>query len=220
MTYHDTSELIDFLNDTTITTTTRGIAAASARGTRDTPPHAPACMAAPEPASVPLRVPAPMSKDGWDEVMALPTEASRERHARTVFKVPHVGTYTVVDPATGDHRTIKITEQDDQLRPGYKMYKASLMNGPDNERSFTAMAFVKQMDEGQDDRVVVFRAYRDARGDRLIDDLMVLMGDPVAAARRYGLWSGRCGICGRKLTVPASIAEGIGPVCAGKVVRR
>jgi hypothetical protein len=36
-------------------------------------------------------------------------------------------------------------------------------------------------------------------------------------AKEYGQVTGTCCVCGRKLTNEASIAEGIGPVCSGKV---
>jgi len=39
---------------------------------------------------------------------------------------------------------------------------------------------------------------------------------PLNAAMKYGKLSGCCCSCGRDLTDPASIAAGIGPVCAGK----
>lgn len=38
--------------------------------------------------------------------------------------------------------------------------------------------------------------------------------DPKAASIRYGREIGCCGVCGRTLTNPESIAAGIGPVCA------
>jgi len=40
--------------------------------------------------------------------------------------------------------------------------------------------------------------------------------DPAAASRLYGQELGRCGVCNRTLTDPESIANGIGPVCAGR----
>lgn len=40
---------------------------------------------------------------------------------------------------------------------------------------------------------------------------------PEEASKRYGHELGHCGICGRTLTNPESIALGIGPVCAGRV---
>jgi hypothetical protein len=36
-------------------------------------------------------------------------------------------------------------------------------------------------------------------------------------AKAYGKVTGTCCVCGRKLTNEASIADGIGPVCSGKV---
>lgn len=40
--------------------------------------------------------------------------------------------------------------------------------------------------------------------------------DPKAAAISYGRETGRCSCCGRDLTDPVSIANGIGPVCANR----
>lgn len=40
--------------------------------------------------------------------------------------------------------------------------------------------------------------------------------DPLAAAVAFGRLSGECSCCGRRLTDPASIAAGIGPICADK----
>lgn len=40
--------------------------------------------------------------------------------------------------------------------------------------------------------------------------------DPLAAAKKYGKLSGRCCSCGRDLTDPVSIENGIGPICATK----
>jgi hypothetical protein len=41
--------------------------------------------------------------------------------------------------------------------------------------------------------------------------------DVRAASIRYGLELGQCGVCGRTLTNPESIAKGIGPVCEGRL---
>lgn len=37
--------------------------------------------------------------------------------------------------------------------------------------------------------------------------------DPYAAIRDYGIFTGECWVCKRKLTNPESIARGIGPIC-------
>lgn len=46
--------------------------------------------------------------------------------------------------------------------------------------------------------------------------LELIAKDPKAAAVRYGIEIGRCGICHRRLTVKASREAGIGPICASR----
>jgi uncharacterized protein DUF6011 len=49
------------------------------------------------------------------------------------------------------------------------------------------------------------------------ENLRKIANDPLAAAQLYGRLIGECGICGRTLTDPDSIALGIGPICAEKL---
>ncbi len=44
----------------------------------------------------------------------------------------------------------------------------------------------------------------------------VIDRNPVEALKSFGHDTGRCGICGRLLTDPASVKDGIGPICANK----
>lgn len=50
----------------------------------------------------------------------------------------------------------------------------------------------------------------------IIAALIALNADPEGALVQYGRVLGSCGICGRTLVDPVSIARGIGPICAGK----
>ena len=50
----------------------------------------------------------------------------------------------------------------------------------------------------------------------VVEVLRSAAADPLSAAVRYGRETGSCSCCGRELTDPASIAAGIGPVCAEK----
>lgn len=50
----------------------------------------------------------------------------------------------------------------------------------------------------------------------ILEQLKVIAADPAAASRAYGRLVGRCGVCGRKLEDAASVAAGIGPICASK----
>lgn len=45
----------------------------------------------------------------------------------------------------------------------------------------------------------------------------LILADVNKAFTNYGLQIGKCGICGKALTVPESIQRGIGPVCLSKV---
>lgn len=47
--------------------------------------------------------------------------------------------------------------------------------------------------------------------------VLQIEADPRAAVIEHGKRTGICGICGRELTDPASIALGIGPVCAERL---
>jgi hypothetical protein len=61
---------------------------------------------------------------------------------------------------------------------------------------------------------------RSALDSRLSDDVKEVIlsasNDPLTAAIRYGKVSGECSCCGRELTDPQSISQGIGPICARK----
>jgi hypothetical protein len=48
------------------------------------------------------------------------------------------------------------------------------------------------------------------------DQLRAITADPQEAMARYGRETGQCGVCGRPLEDPESVARGIGPVCAKK----
>ncbi len=61
------------------------------------------------------------------------------------------------------------------------------------------------------------RINRGATGDSR-QVLATINNDPVAAMAAYGIITGTCGRCGRKLEDPASRAAGIGPICQGKML--
>lgn len=119
------------------------------------------------------------------------------------------GYFTIVE---GDSRiTIRLVphwvkkEAHDTLVLGY-------LRGADNTSDYTNVAFVKR-----DGRVIFWKRYRntviEARLTRAMD---AVKADPAKATDAYVLQSGNCWMCGKLLTVPASIHNGRGPVCAKK----
>jgi hypothetical protein len=59
----------------------------------------------------------------------------------------------------------------------------------------------------------LFRARLGAAEPKVRSLLAEFESDPLAAAQKYGKLSGRCCSCGRDLTDPVSIENGIGPIC-------
>ena len=51
----------------------------------------------------------------------------------------------------------------------------------------------------------------------IVEGLQAFGRDPRGHMMRYGHATGVCGVCGRALSDPESVALGIGPVCAGKL---
>jgi len=51
---------------------------------------------------------------------------------------------------------------------------------------------------------------------KLVEQLRVILSNPIEASGAYGRLVGVCGICGRKLEDEQSVAFGIGPVCRAK----
>lgn len=52
--------------------------------------------------------------------------------------------------------------------------------------------------------------------DKVLSQLKDIEINGIEAAKRIGLLTGSCCVCGRTLTDEYSIANGIGPICAGK----
>lgn len=87
--------------------------------------------------------------------------------------------------------------------------------------SFEGFVFVKRLPFGPDSDGIRFALLNPKARTVKVDDgfrnlLDALLADPSKAAVEYGHRTGSCCICGRTLTDPASIAAGIGPICAGK----
>lgn len=121
------------------------------------------------------------------------------------------GTYTL-EYADGTHKTYRIRTGEFK---GQERRFVELLTGSDNERSFTAFAY---LNEGTRTTVNVWKRFE--RGTmvpfaREIEASLTKEG-LATAGLAYALKSGRCCRCGRTLTVPASIHRGMGPDCAAK----
>lgn len=146
-----------------------------------------------------------------DKLMKLPDVPKANGNGWTVDfvlrgNVPQDGTYTVV-LSTG-HRTLRIRKP----HPQADWKCVEYMFGPDNEGDF------KKIGKVVDGGVALWKQYdTDAAVTNALKFLLDMDNEELkAAGYKYALESGNCYRCGRKLTVPASIHAGMGPVCAGK----
>ena len=121
----------------------------------------------------------------------------------------HDAVLTLVSPRTGEHRTFRVRSIHRGNLEGKRVVE--MLEGPDNGSDYRAFAFV-----GDDGRVMVWKAYRGESGER---SQWERFGDLLA---RPALWHARgvqylislnCRRCGRPLTHPASITDGLGPHC-------
>jgi len=115
-------------------------------------------------------------------------------------------TVTFQSEVTGCHLTFKVTES-----PDGQLHFVKFLNGQDNENDFSYLGIIrngkfsltKKSKAGQDSKVYKAFSY---------------VWNALSAGKspsQVTIWhEGKCGRCGRTLTVPSSIATGIGPVCA------
>jgi hypothetical protein len=91
-----------------------------------------------------------------------------------------------------------------------------LLTGPDNTEDYT---YLGKLDDytGQVRTTAKSENYRDSRTLKLLNRVLARVWcDDHAAFTQHGYQlhhEGKCGRCGRKLTVPASVESGIGPEC-------
>ncbi len=123
-------------------------------------------------------------------------------------------TFTLKSTKTGQRFTYKCSEgKPNPAFPGDKWF-VGLLVGPDNYADYRYIGII------------------DGSGFRVTRNSRVALNAPSVVALTYFLrfalagqaapgvevWhAGKCGRCGRKLTVPESIASGFGPECIGKV---
>lgn len=121
--------------------------------------------------------------------------------------------FTLVSKATGSRFTYKVTAPKDAA-PGSCFYFVSVLTGADNEGSYTYAGILNARGFKTTPKSKISADAPSVKGfDWLIKSLML---NPANLGAVEFWHDGKCGRCGRALTVPESVASGIGPVCAGK----
>jgi hypothetical protein len=121
--------------------------------------------------------------------------------------------FTLSSMKTGARYTYRVSSCENRN----DRFFVSTLTGPDNTRDFT---YIGTMDSF---------GFRTTKKSKMSDDALpvravrffadqVLAGEKVPETVSLEVrHEGRCGRCGRALTVPESIDRGIGPECAGKL---
>ena len=124
------------------------------------------------------------------------------------------GIYTVVYPC-GAHRTIRVKAWDKAIKPDSPSVPliVGFLNSSDNEEGYRYVGFLNGAN-----RINYWNSFKiesdQTRRDRLQKAIYTIAQDPAAAGLAFALASSKCYRCGRTLTVPASIHNGLGPDCA------
>lgn len=132
------------------------------------------------------------------------------------FALAGNATLTLVSTATGARFTFRVRRRD-VTTP----YFVSLLRGPDNNLDYQYLGCVKEIDGSMHyHHGIKSRIGRDAPSARAFTWFWQRVRDG-RLPQSLEIWhEGKCGRCGRKLTVPESLARGIGPECSGALRQR
>lgn len=137
-------------------------------------------------------------------------------------------TFTLVSGKTGSRFTFKVQAPHTDRRDGRAGFNpktgpwfVKVLTGPDNESSYRFLGVLRIRDGKM--------MYAHGRKSKITPEAMTaktamwffnnLGVDANATLAMVQFWhEGRCGRCGRTLTVPDSIAIGLGPVCASRAM--
>lgn len=149
-----------------------------------------------------------------DLVEASPRGLLTDPAAIRTFVLAGNARVTLVSKATGARFTFKVSGCKDKK----DLWFVSLLRGADNESDYQYLGTIRG---GRYTHGVRSRISDEAPSAKAFAWFYNRLNDPQAAVsmlQHLEVWhEGRCGRCGRKLTVPSSIAQGLGPECAGRM---
>lgn len=127
------------------------------------------------------------------------------------FALAGNATFTLRSVKTGTRFTYKVSKCDDP--EATDLYFVSVLRGQDNESDFTYLGTIRLGVYSHGKKSKIGEDAPSARGFAYAWPHLVK--DRVDAKGSFEVFhEGRCGRCGRKLTVPESIESGFGPECS------
>jgi len=130
-------------------------------------------------------------------------------------------TVTLVSKKSGARFTYDIKCKDPEKEGVSDVWYVDLLTGPNNRKDFSPLAVLTL----RNGRLMYFHAKKSRIGEdapsavalKWAVENIVIRGSESAMAQLEVWHEGKCGRCGGKLSVPESIALGLGPDCAEKV---
>jgi hypothetical protein len=124
---------------------------------------------------------------------------------------------SIKNTKTNNHFSFKVKKSDkkNDISPRF----VSLLTGPDNSDwgSWTYMGMIFDKSLKTFTRTNKSRISADATSYKAFKWLTQWLESNSELPKTVEIWhEGRCGACGRKLTVPESIERGLGPECSGE----
>jgi hypothetical protein len=120
--------------------------------------------------------------------------------------------FTVTNPA-GIRYTFKVSKPEERFNGEYF---ASVMKGSDNENDYRYIGMLSESGALRYTKGTKFGS-ETTEAKVLRFAVAILLGLRTVPEGYTLMHAGKCGRCARTLTVPESIASGIGPECAGKM---
>lgn len=132
-------------------------------------------------------------------------------NATFTLELPHDWAYA---HGCKPHYTYKVRKKD-----GKPIFFVSILSGPDNESDYRYIGILTF--DGQVRTTAKSALSAESMPVRLLNrTLKLLWKEDLTDLEEAGFklhHEGRCGRCGRKLTVPESIETGLGPECSGRI---
>lgn len=140
-------------------------------------------------------------------------EGRQINDAQAVFEFVTAGNarITLRSKLSGTRFSYRVSACED--KPG--LFFVSLLVAPDNENGYQPIAHIKENSFRKNSKAQISEG---APAFMAFEFFWRWLLEKKAIHTNLEVWhEGRCGRCGRTLTVPESIERGIGPECAGKI---
>lgn len=127
--------------------------------------------------------------------------------------------FTIVSKKTGERFTYKISRAENKFNKKEFVWFVNLLTGPDNSNSYNCIGRLVEHGEFNWDFVPTAK-HRNSKSPSILGFRFFwdhLDRTLTLHERLEFFHAGRCGRCGRTLTVPESVESGFGPECAGRM---